>query len=229
MLKYILLLVVIFSGFFGKTQNKSSILDSLANELREDSIKIYGFRKLRPYLNYHERNSIENPKIVNFFGPQIGVVLFERHITGLGIYFSTRNTKKPYPTYDNNAFVDKRINIKYITAFYQYVLIRKKYYELHLPFEVGRGTLHSEYIQHNNLYRKTEDYFTIAAVGTQLILKPIKWMGISTILGYRAASQKIIDGAFYAVGIWVGFKPITTDVNYYLKRRKYKKNLQLYK
>jgi hypothetical protein len=145
---------------------------------------------------------------------------------GFGFYFSTKNTKKPFPVYDNNAFADKRLDIKYITTFYQYILVRKRYYELHLPLEIGLGQMQSDFIYNGRQYKSLTDNFTIGAAGAQFIIKPVRWAGISTILGYRAATQKVIDGAFYAVGIWVGFKPITTDANYYMKRRKYRKAVQ---
>lgn len=206
--------------------NRQKQLDSLTKKFKQDSIDIFAFKKIRPFLNYHERNSIKNPKTVNFFGPQLGVMLFERHIVGFGFYFSSKNTKKPYETYDNNAFASKSINIKYLTFFYQYILIKKRYLEVHLPFEVGRGILHAGYKnQADHLYKTTDTYFTLAGFGGQVIIKPIKWLGISGIYGYRVATEQIISGFYYAIGVWVGFKPLTTEINYIIKRKKYRDNV----
>lgn len=203
--------------------NRQTQLDSLTQHFTKDSIDIFAFKKIRPFLNYHERNSIENPKIINFFGPQLGLMLFERHILGFGFYFSSKNTKKPYETYDDNSFVSKSINIKYLTFFYQYILIKKRYFEVHLPVEIGRGILHADYKnQAGDLYKNTNTYFNIAGFGGQLIIKPIKWLGISSIYGYRVATENIISGFYYAIGVWVGFKPLITEINYIIKRKKYR-------
>lgn len=209
-----------------QTAKRQKQLDSLTLKFTQDSIDIFGFKKIRPYFNYQERNSIKNPKIINFSGPQIGVMLFERHITGFSFYFSSNNTKKPFETEDNNLPVSKSINIKYLTFFYQYILIKKRYYEVHLPVEVGRGILHAGYKnQEGHLYKTTDAYFTLGGFGGQLILKPIKWLGISGIYGYRIASENIISGFYYAFGVWIGFKPLITEIHYIIKRKKYRDEL----
>ncbi|MCE3260680.1 MAG: hypothetical protein K0S12_2321, partial [Bacteroidetes bacterium] len=64
--------------------------------------------------------------------------------------------------------------------------------------------------------------FNLWAGGVQLVLKPVKWIGISNNIGYRFANERIVDGYYYSIGIWLGFKPIITDMNYYLKRKRYR-------
>ncbi|MGZ4099941.1 MAG: hypothetical protein ACXVNM_13730 [Bacteroidia bacterium] len=200
--------------------------DSLRLKFQKDSTIIFGFKKIRPYINYHERNSIENPKTINFYGPQAGLLLFERHITGAGVYFSTANTKKPFESFDGNNPVIKRIDIKYFTVFYQYILLQYRYLEFHLPFEVGHGNIKTNYSDLDDKYYKTtKNNFTIASAGGQLILKPIRWLGFSAIYGYRIADEKIINGFYYAFGIWIGFKPLLIDINYFYTRKKYLKEL----
>lgn len=230
MSKYIFRVFLVFPFLLNSQTNpsKQKLIDSLTLQLKQDSIEIYSFKKIRPYLNYHERNSIENPKTINFFGPQMGVVLFENHILGFGWYHSSPNTKKPNEVTDENNVVTREINIKYLTFFYQYILVRKRFIELHFPFEIGRGLLHSAYRDNNNeLYKTTTNYFTIAGAGTQVILKPVKWIGLSLNLGYRLATESIINGSYYSVGVWIGFKPVMTDVTYYLiKRKKYRREIK---
>jgi hypothetical protein len=206
---------------------KQQKIDSLTTQFRKDSTDIYAFKKVRPFVNYHERNSIENPKIVNFFGPQLGVLLHERHITGVGIYFSSPNTKKPFRTIDDNHEAIKRIKITYMTAFYQYILLQHRFYELHLPFEIGYGQLNSRYFDKQGFfYKATIDHFAIGAAGGQLILKPLKWLGLSAIYGYRMAQATVINGYFYAIGVWIGLKPLIMDVKYLRKNKKYHRDIR---
>lgn len=206
--------------------NKRTEIDSLRASFRRDSARIYGFKKIRPFVNYHERNSIENPKTINFFGPQFGMLLHERHITGLGIYFSTPNTKKPFNILDGNKEAIKRIDITYMTAFYQYILLQYRFFEFHLPVEIGFGTLNASYFNTSSeLYRTSKNNFLISAASAQFIFKPLKWLGLSAIYGYRLAQEHIIDGTFYAVGVWIGLKPLLMDINYLKRKRKYHSEL----
>jgi len=209
---------------FSQSSYKESKLDSLKQRLHNDSLHIYRFRKARPYLNYHERNSLSDIKTVNFYGLQLGVVLFERHIVGLGHYFSTKNTKKSFTVFENEFPVTKRINIQYTSLFYQYVLINKRFFEIHLPLEIANGNMHTRYIDSlNRVYLLTDQNLFISSCGVQLILKPVKWFGLSANIGYRTSSEKLVTGYYYALGLWIGFKPVKTDLHYYLfKKRRYK-------
>jgi hypothetical protein len=223
-------LIFIFSFFTHGAQvndARQRHIDSLTLQFKKDSARIYGFKKIRPFLNYHERNSIENPKIINFFGPQLGVLLHERHFTGVGIYFSSPNTKKPFKAIDQNMPAIKRINITYMTAFYQYILLQYRYLEFHIPLEVGSGIIKARYsTPDDHFYKATRSNFLIGAAGAQLILKPLKWAGFSFIYGYRIAQVQVISGYFYAVGIWIGFKPLIMDVKYLMRKKKYRKEVQ---
>lgn len=206
---------------------KQQQIDTLNARFRKDSAEIFGFKKIRPFVNYHERNSIGNPKIVNFFGPQIGMLVKERHITGFGIYFSSPNTKKPVHVIDETADALKKINITYMTAFYQYILIQSRYVELHTPLETGYGVLKYTYSDlGGHTYKGGDHNFAMAAAGVQVIVKPLKWLGLSGICGYRAAQETVINGYFYAVGVWIGLKPLLMDIKYLQRKKTYRRDLK---
>lgn len=201
---------------------KKKQLDSLRVDLQCDSDYIYRFRKIRPYINYHERNSLDQSPRANFYGPQAGVVLFEKHIVGFGAYFSTKKTQRPFEDTDNDKKIDRNVKITYGTLFYQYILIQKRWYELHVPVEAGIGKYRSNYIDSSgNVYRTVNNNnFTLAGGGLLLLLKPFKWLGVSNNFGYRVASEKIVTGFYYSIGVWIGLKPATCDAKYYLFRKK---------
>lgn len=203
-------------------------IDSLTTELKNDSVYIYRFRKIRPYLNYHERNSVDHYPRVNFFGPQAGFVLYERHIVGFGAYFSTKKTKLPFEDMDVDKKIHRTIKITYGTLFYQYILIQKRFYEFHIPVEVGLGNYQSGYIDSTGFTYKNinTNRFTMAGGGLLLLIKPFKWLGISNNFGYRVANESIINGFYYAIGVWIGLKPAACDIKYYLyKKKQYRKKV----
>lgn len=207
---------------------KRQKIDSLSFQLLSDSTNIYKFKPFRPYINYHERNSLSNPRTVNFFGPQIGILFRERHFMGIGTYFSSPNTRKPRNVWDGNREVTERLNMRYTSIFYQFVLLNYRFCELHLPFAAGLGDKRYSYsVPGQEPYKKGNEIFAIGEAGTQLILKPIPWLGISSVIGYRNSNEEVISGYFYAIGVWVGFRSIAQDVNYHIfKKPRYKRNVR---
>lgn len=218
------------AGHQVQTANYAKVLkvDSLHDILKKDSAFIYRFRKLRPYFNYHERHSLNNPITTNFYGPQLGVVLYERHIVGFGFYFSGKKTREPFETFDENMKVTKNINVNYFTCFYQYILVNHRYFEFHLPVEIGSGTFSSTFKDSlNQTYKDLNTPFYESSAGLHLILKPLRWIGLSSTIGYRVASEKYFTGFFYSFGVWVGFRHALNDSRYLVKKKKYKKNVKM--
>jgi len=209
-------------------ENQKQKIDSLYAQLRKDSAYIYRFRKIRPYSNYHERHSLYNEVLTNFYGPQLGVVLFERHIVGLGAYFSGKKTREPFESLDDNVKVIKNINVNYITCFYQYILVARRFYEFHLPVEIGAGTYMSSFKDSlNQTYRTLNTSYYETCAGFHAIFKPVRWIGLSSTIGYRITNEKSFNGYFYSFGVWVGLRHALNDARYYLvKRKRYKQNVK---
>jgi hypothetical protein len=211
--------VLLFSQ--ADTSSRKTRLELLTMQLKADSEHIYRFRKARPYFNYHERHSLANPVTTNFYGPQVGVVLYERHIAGLGAYFSGKRTREPFETTDNSITVKKNIDVNFLSAFYQYIIVNRRFFELHVPLELGSGTYYSAYRDSSNRIYKTENEPLLLAGGSVLaILKPLRWIGLSGSVGYRTTSEKTFNGYYYTLGVWIGFRPLQNDVRYHLMKKK---------
>lgn len=227
--KFPVLFLVFFSFQFLHSQDlsKQQKIDSLKAQLQADSTYIYRFRKVRPYIKYTERNSIGNQHPVNFYGPQFGLVLFERHILGVGYYLSSKMTRKSYPVLDGNTEATEALDMRYGTFFYEYILLDKKYYEIHLPFEGGYGYYHAGYKNSNNeLYRQENKTLLLGGCGLLFIAKPIRWIAVTSSLGVRTGNIKLVDGFYYAVGFRIMLRHLSNDIHYHLiKKKKYRSNL----
>lgn len=221
---------LMLTGFaFSQSSRIKEQIDSLDKRLSEDSTKIYRFRKVRPYLNFHNRNSINEIKPVNFYGFQLGAVFFERHIVGYGRYFSSEKSKKRFSYIENQNQVTRLDKIDYHTVFYQFIFLSHRWFELHIPVELGYGTRYSDFYQPSGSFdRSSSENMFMTAYGLQVILKPVRWSGITGNFGYRGSSEQLVNGFYYAVGLWIGLKPVTDDFNYYLiKKRRYRKARKL--
>ena len=124
--------------------------------------------------------------------------------------------------------------MKYLTLFYQYVAIDKRYIELDLQAEMGAGKFDIKLSDANTnkiLFNRTSGMFVLG-IGPLLAIKPFKWVGIIGMAGYRLTFEKgnnlNFNGAYYAYGVWLDIRQIIRDSNYYLiKKRKYRKQIKL--
>src|SRR5690606_28286961 len=67
--------------------------------------------------------------------------------------------------------------------------------------------------------------------GFQVILKPISWAGFSINGGYRFIAEKenielSLRGWYYSFGLWVDGRHLLREVNYFNKKRIYRKTLR---
>lgn len=216
-------------------------LDSLKLKLEKDSSRIYGFQKFRFRVALDRRNSwIKNQRAtrqipVSINGFQLGAVLFEKHSLGFGLYKIAAESKRPVKINDQlNTVRYEELFMNYFTAYYEYVVISKRFYEIDLPVEIGLGryiyNLKDE--SQSKLLWHEHGPIKLSSAGLQLIIKPLKWIGIVGMGGYRFVrfNEKTnlnFNNFYYSYGIWVDIRQIHRDIRYYgFKRPKYRKKVK---
>ncbi len=211
----------------------SRAIDSLAQKLRIDSAHTYRFKKFRPYLSIDNRNSFIKSVPVNFRGFQFGLIFKENHTLGLGFYRIIQNSQRPVKTKDNktNTIVNQYLSLNYTTFFYQYAIYKKRFWEIDIPFEIGFGR--ADLKIEDSLTKTTlrHDIIPILPLGCglQVIFKPVKWVGVSFMGGYRYVQDKDkrlnFNGTYYSIGLWIDFRQIYRDIKYYgfIKKRYHRK------
>jgi hypothetical protein len=210
------------------------IKDSLTFKLKSDSIHIFRFQKIRPYVNLDQRNSFIKDAPINVNGLQLGVLINDRHVLGIGGYGITSAGKQQVKTKFNKINDAKRdLEMKYLTFFYQYVVIGKRYIELDLQTELGAGKFEIKLtdLSTNKIVVDKSAGMIVCGAGPLLAIKPFKWIGIIGMAGYRLTFEKgsnlNFNGAYYAYGVWLDIRQIVRDYNYFLiKKRKYHKQIK---
>jgi len=215
--------------------------DSLKLKFQKDSAHIYRFKKFRPYFAIDQRNSwIKNEKStrkvpVAINGLQAGIILQEKHTLGFGYYTINKQSVKPVKITDqNNKVTYEELFMRYITAFYEYVIFDTRFFELDLPIEIGVG----RYIYNlkdetkSVLLWKEEGPAKLTSGGVSITLKPFKWIGVKGMAGYRfvafnAKSNLNFNGIYYSYGIWADLRQIYRDIKFYgFVRPKYRKKVK---
>jgi hypothetical protein len=229
MLTLVSLKIIVFSQNI--SDKRQLYRDSLTTKLKADSIHIFRFQKYRPYLNLDQRYSFPKDAPINVNGLQLGVLINNKHAVGLGGYQITEDARQKTKTRtDKDILVNRKLDMNYLTFFYQYTLIDRRFFELDLQAESGVGKYNLKFydIQTNILKAERSAVVFVEGIGPQLTFKPFRWVGVNTMIGYRFTFEKNanlnFNGAYYSYGVWLDIRQIIRDCRYYLvKKPKYKK------
>ncbi|MHB8259572.1 MAG: hypothetical protein ACYDCN_14600 [Bacteroidia bacterium] len=211
------------------------MIDSLKAKLKADSTHIYRFQKFRPYINLDQRNSFIRKEAININGLQLGVLIKEKHVLGIGGYTITVNSNKPIKTkYEKYPLVNRTLNMAYSTLFYQYVALDRRFWEIDIQAELGGGVYDFKYYDPhtNNLIKQLPSAsILVGGAGPLVAFKPTKWVGIIVMAGYRFTSEKNtnlnFNGVFYSYGAWFDIRQIIRDYKYrVVEKRKYRKQVK---
>ncbi|MBI3520049.1 MAG: hypothetical protein HY062_11930 [Bacteroidetes bacterium] len=234
---FILYLAFSILNISGQTDTRLYKIDSLTAKFKKDSAHIYRFKNIRPYAAIDNRNSFIKEGPVNVKGFQLGVILKEKHTVGFGLYGIQNSSKQNLTSKDGNSGIPlkRTLSLNYMTLFYQYVIIDKRFFELALPLEVGLGGYHIKLIDDRNdkIVSEKDGGVMLTSGGVDIVIKPLKWVGVSGSAGYRIALENNpnvnFNGAYYSYGFWVDVREIYRDIRFYgITRKKYRRQLKRY-
>lgn len=230
----ILLGCVILKGQAQSQNRKKERIDSLTLQLKADSTRIFRKTIAKPYLRVEDRSSFISKESINLLGFLAGVTLYEKHILCAGFYGLDKYSRRPLNLIDNDRYVNQYLKLNYYNFAYQYILFNKRYLQVNAPIEIGLGNYKIRVT--DSLQRPIRhisgDFVPINA-GLLFIIKPVRWGGISLLGGYRYVREEQIRqiklnfrGWYYSIGIWVDARLLFRHSNYYLRKRKYRKELR---
>jgi hypothetical protein len=232
-MKFILLpcVYLLFNQTLALAQS-TTVVDSLEKQLTKDSAYIFRPKPAKPYLRVENKSSFISKEPVNLAGFLAGATFYEKHVFCAGYYILNRRTQKAIELIDENKVTTREyLKLNYFVFSYQYVLINKKYLQINTPFELGYGLYKTRTTDiKDNFITESKGEIVPLSAGLQFIFKPIKWLGISCIGGYRLVLQERnttlnFTGLFYSFGLWVDARYLYRNTLYFNKKRKYRKAL----
>jgi len=227
----VLLQLALFSQHFTEGQLRKK--DSLTAKLKADSAHIFRFQKYRPFFNLDQRNSFIKSGPINVNGIQLGVLLHEKHVVGLGGYSIAQTSKQKVKTKtEKNIDVDRTLEIRYGTAFYNYTAIDKRYFEVDLQAEFGAGNFNMTFYDQatGRWLANRNGQFWVSGLGPQIVVKPVRWVGFQAMAGYRFtfgnSANLNFNGFYYGYGLWLDIRQVIRDIRYYgFKKPRYKREV----
>lgn len=233
-LTLILLASLVQSSYAQKDKARKEKIDSLSRQLRRDSAFIFRPKYSKPYFRVENRYSFISREPVNLAGFLAGITLAEKHIVCAGYYTLNRLTQKSIEVTDaNNVTTRQYLVLNYFITSYQYVLLNKRFIQVNTPLEIGYG-LYSTRTTDNfdNYLKKSSGRILPVSAGLQIIIKPVKWAGISCVGGYRhVVQEKNIDlnfkGFYYSFGLWIDARNVFRHTKYYFKKKRYREEVEI--
>jgi hypothetical protein len=190
---------------------------------------------LRPTTDFDQRFSFFIGSEVNIWGQRIGILINEKVKAGVGGYFLKDKLKgdKLYNTSVPDFYVER--NLRFGTVYFEPFLLRKNFWELSVPFEIGFGKtdLKDYSVKTNALIASGVKYFFPTGVGLSLSLKlppgdrykPLRWIGINFLAGYRYDLDEHVfntdyDGYFWSVSGAIFLDRMVDDYKEWKKKKR---------
>lgn len=198
-------------------------------EFIKDSTYIVRVKLVRPQFRFDNRTVFIKGQTLNINGFDAGVLLKEKLRLTLGYYSSIKNIIKERETIDNIEF-EREASLNYGSINVEFIYKNTRYISLGMPldFNFGKNTL-----SHTNLIsgeqQRASGFAFITDFGLSAILKPIRWIGVKGIVGYRKTIINQVkgarnDGFFTSIGIYVDIREVVKDVKMFKLKNKYKRN-----
>ncbi len=227
------LFVVAIFGFFGSKAQSDSVIFKAQKKYTSDSTKICRPKKIRPQIGLDNRNSFLRTSPVDIKGFFGGILFREHYKFSIGYYQVDANRYSIKTIIDKQVKTLRELDLYYTTFNFEYFPIHKRYIKVGVPIDFGYGfsslKIYNE-TKSTLIYSSSGD-FAPFSLGIDLILKPVKWVGIKGEIGYRKIlrrSEKRIDfdGFYYSYGLAFDIREIIKSVRLFYAKKTFKKAIK---
>ena len=232
---YLFFIVLLHMTMPDAVRAQATRADSLRLQLHADSAHIYRHKKVHMLLSLDQRNSFlettDNSNTpVDINGIKLGVVMNDRHKTGIGIYSIRDRSRHISRRMGEPADLD--FSFRYITVFYEYLFIYSRHWDIGIPFEAGYGRYTAFGPTNPPPVPGSRNRDNVYPLGTALDVhfKLLRWFSVNGMGGYRHVinntSPVNLSNWFYAIGLSINTRNLYQDGRYYLKKQKFKREME---
>lgn len=127
----------------------------------------------------------------------------------------------------NGPVEEVNLRFGYITGFYEYLFIHTRRWDIGIPIELGMGGYDAPRADSTLPTSRVRTF--PAGTALDIHFKPLRWFSLNGMGGYRFvlgnSGSVNLDNWYYAFGVSLITKNILCDTRYYLKKRKYKREV----
>lgn len=199
-----------------------------------DSVKICKPKIIYPQLALDNRKSFIRNSPVDIKGFYAGILFKSRYKFGIGYYQVDDEGHANKKIKDKQLITIRDLELYYTTFNFEFLAINRRYIKLGLPIDLGYGfsniSIYDE--TKTKLIYHSVGNFTPFSIGSELTIKPLRWFGVTGLIGYRkilhhSETRIDFDGLFFSYGIAIDVKEIIKDVRLILAKKRYKKAINL--
>jgi hypothetical protein len=213
-------------------------LNSEAQRMRKaqfvkDSLKIVDPKLARPQVKFDNRQTFCEGQWLAINGFDAGVLLKEKMRLTLGYYKLQQDLNAYRQTIDSLDY-GRLLKMTYGTINTEIIYTNKRYYSLGMPLEIGAGINELKYKNYttDEITNTERGFVAMAHFGLSATFKPIRWVGLKGIVGYRKTLFNQVknfsfDGIFTSLGLNVDFREIIKDIQMIRLRKKYNRGSQI--
>jgi hypothetical protein len=179
-----------------------------------DTLKASFHYTPKPYGTFGGRNSFVENSRADIWGFKLGISYNKRSRMSLGYSFMTSDLVQPILVPDAvglNQKISMHMKLEYVSACFEYVYYKTRYWEFSIPLQIGIGN--SRYIYHANGKDYIRDYQTIVLyepmVQTEYYI--FRWLGVEADVGLRlmlkqnTAIGKNFNSPMFAFGMFIAW------------------------
>jgi hypothetical protein len=211
--------------------------DSLQTHSDTSHVKPKHHLTCKPTTDFDQRFSFIRNQSVNIWGQRGGVLFNDELKVGLGAYYMD-DTKMKSTRITSVTGIPQRYltqSLIFGTAYIEPYILRRKYWELSVPFELGYGKSSSKFYETSDdaFVRSKSKDFLPAGAGLSLSFKlpalphfkPLSWVGINFLAGYRYCLLENVfktdyDGAFWSISGAIFLDRASDDIKAWKLKRK---------
>lgn len=192
-----------------------------------DSLEIVKVKLVRPQVKFDNRLTFYEGQSLAINGFDVGVLLKDKMRLTLGYYRLNEDLNILKRTIDS-IDIQRSIKIQYGAINTEIIYLDKRYFSLGLPLEIGIGYSQFKRLNYltDQIINSQEGFLAMAHFGLAATFKPLRWIGLKGILGYRKTifnqvSNFQFDGLFTSLGLNIDFHEIMSDIRMLRLKKKY--------
>jgi len=220
-----------FSMAFSQTKKKKvpALTKAEKAQFIKDSTEIVRVRLVRPQFRVDNRNLFFKNQVLNVSGFDVGVLLKNKLRLTLGYYSFSNNLNTFEKTVDDVKY-NRQFKLSYGSLNTEIIYASTRYFSLGMPLEFGFGNNQLQYsnTETGEISSKESGFLFMADFGLSATFKPIRWIGLKGMLGYRKTVYNQVkdfqfDCIFTSIGLNVDIREFIKDIQMFSLKRKYKR------
>jgi hypothetical protein len=199
------------------------------NQFIQDSLKIMKGMLVRPQFKFDNRVTWYEGQALVINGLDAGALLKDKMRLTLG-YYSLNHDLNAFKKKSDSMELGGQVRVNYGSINTEFIYKNTRYFSLGMPLEIGVGQIELNYKNFtlDRIYQKQKGFLAMAYFGLSATFKPIRWIGLKGIVGYRKniftqVKEFNFDGLFTSLGLNIDFQEIIRDFRMFRLKKKYKR------